>query len=302
MKGIINILKPPGMTSFDIIYFCRKVFEMKKIGHAGTLDPGAAGVLAVCLGRGTKVVPFLTDTRKAYRAEITLGVETTTLDAFGEITKKAGEFFVSQEEVERVLKEFIGEIEQIPPMYSAIKHNGKRLYKLARQGKKVKRKPRTIDIYNIDLVSFEGKKLIIDVECSKGTYIRTLCADIGKRLGIGAYMSFLVRTKVGEYSLSEALTLEEIELLKKKDRIEELVQSLDSALTHLRSIRVSEDTNKILRNGAYISLNQLADDLIQPPKAGEKFRVYDFDNNFIAVYAWHTSDDKNIFKPERVFV
>ncbi|OCL27137.1 tRNA pseudouridine(55) synthase TruB [Orenia metallireducens] len=299
MKGIINILKPPGMTSFDVIFSCRKLFGIKKIGHAGTLDPGAAGVLTICIGRATKVVPFLTETRKVYRAEMEFGTETTTLDAFGEVTNQVEDFMLNEEEIRKVLDEFKGEIEQVPPMYSAIRHKGKRLYELARQGKKVERKPRKITIYDLKLIDFDGQKLIIDVECSKGTYIRTLCADIGKRLEIGAYMSFLVRTKVGEFSLDKAITLEELEFLVAKDRIEEVLEPLDKALEHLKAIKVKSEFDEPISNGVSIEWDNLATKLNDEVEVGEKFRVYNSAGDFIGVYTYH---NKDIFKPERIFV
>jgi tRNA pseudouridine55 synthase len=299
MKGIINILKPPGMTSFDVIFSCRKLFGIKKIGHAGTLDPGAAGVLTICIGRATKVVPFLTETRKVYRAEMEFGTETTTLDAFGEVTNRVEDFMLNEEEIRKVLDEFKGEIEQVPPMYSAIRHKGKRLYELARQGKKVERKPRKITIYDLKLIDFDGQKLIIDVECSKGTYIRTLCADIGKRLEIGAYMSFLVRTKVGEFSLDKAITLEELEFLVAKDRIDEVLEPLDKALEHLKAIKVKSEFDEPISNGVSIEWDNLATKLNDEVEVGEKFRVYNSAGDFIGVYTYH---NKDIFKPERIFV
>jgi len=299
MKGIINILKPPGMTSFDVIFCCRKLFGIKKIGHAGTLDPGAAGVLTICIGRATKVVPFLTETHKDYRAEMEFGTETTTLDAFGEVTNRVEDFSISEEEVRGVLEEFKGEMEQIPPMYSAIRYKGKRLYELARQGKKVERKPRRITIYDLEMVEFDGKKLTIDVECSKGTYIRTLCADIGKRLEVGAYMSFLVRTKVGEFSLDKAVTLEELEFLVSKNRIGEVLEPLDKALEHLRAIQVKSEFDKPISNGVSIEWDYLVTDLNYKVAVGDKFRVYNSKGEFIGVYAYH---QKDIFKPERIFV
>jgi len=299
MKGIINILKPPGMTSFDVIFFCRKLFGIKKIGHAGTLDPGAAGVLTICIGRATKVVPFLTETHKVYRAEMEFGTETTTLDAFGEVTNRVEDFSISEEEIRNVLEEFKGESEQIPPMYSAIRHKGKRLYELARQGKRVERKPRKITIYDLELIAFDGQKLTIDVECSKGTYIRTLCADIGKRLEAGAYMSFLVRTKVGEFSLDKAVTLEELEFLVTKDRVEEVLEPLDRALKHLKMIQVKAEFDEPISNGVSIEWDNLLNGLSHNVKVGERFRVYNSKDEFIGVYVYH---NKDIFKPERIFV
>ncbi|WP_027338743.1 tRNA pseudouridine(55) synthase TruB [Halonatronum saccharophilum] len=300
MKGIVNVLKPTGMTSFDIIAICRRIFGIKKIGHAGTLDPGASGVLTVCLGRATKVVPFLTETKKKYRAEITFGVETTTLDAFGEVTNKVEDFEIREEDLLEVLEGFQGDIEQIPPMYSAIKYKGKPLYKLARQGKKIKRNPRKVRIFSLDLLQFNGNKALVDVECSKGTYIRTLCSDIGKSLGVGAYMSFLVRTQVGEFSLEKSLTLEELEQLSKEDRIEEAISNLDKGLFHLPAIKVKSAYDIPLTHGVFIKEEGVEDDIDADLVDGKTFRIYNSKEEFIAVYSW--SEKKMLFKPERVFV
>ncbi len=300
MKGILNIIKPPGMTSFDVISVCRRIFNMKKIGHAGTLDPGAAGVLAVCLGRGTKVVPFLTETRKSYRAEISFGVETTTLDAFGEVTNRVDNFSISREQLEGVLGKFRGEIGQIPPMYSAIKYKGKRLYELARQGKKVKRKERKITIYDLKLVDFSGDKAIIDVECSKGTYIRTLCADIGKELDVGAYMSFLVRLKVGEFLLEDAITLEDLQYLKGRDALDKVLLPLDMALQHIPRIQVKAEYDWPLSNGVSIELDNLHSSLLKELDHEDKYRVYNSKDELVGIYHWNST--KEIFKPVRLFV
>lgn len=298
MKGIVNFLKPPGMTSFDVVYQCRHLFGIKKIGHAGTLDRGAAGVLAVCVGRGTKVVPFLTETTKSYRAEAQLGVETNTLDAFGEVTNKVSEFKVSKEEVEEILDEFRGEILQVPPMYSAIKKDGQRLYKLAQQGKKVERKPRKITIYKLQLLEFNDDKLLLDIECSKGTYIRSLIFDIGKKLGMGAYMSFLVRTRVGDFNLNQAVTLEELQYFKVKGRLEDALYPLDEGLKDLPKIIVKSEMDIPITNGVFLRANEIKNELDCNLEVGDFFRVYNSKEEFIAVYEW---SEEGLFKPKRVF-
>ena len=207
MDGIINILKPPGMTSHDVVNFIRKQLGIKRIGHTGTLDPGAVGVLVICIGKATKVTELITNQDKQYRAEIKFGIKTNTYDGYGNIIEK-NEVKLDKQKLMHVIKNFIGDIEQIPPMYSAIKIKGKKLYEFARQGIEVKRKPRKINIKSIDIISIEetDNTAIIDINCSKGTYIRTLCSDIGDAYGCGAYMSFLLRTKNGDFNINDSIT------------------------------------------------------------------------------------------------
>jgi len=215
MDGFINILKPPGITSSQLVVKIRKILGQKKIGHSGTLDPGAAGVLVLGINKGTRLLEYLLDSDKCYRAELTFGVKTTTGDAFGDILKTDKGCKISQIDLEKVLESFKGHHLQIPPMTSAIKQQGKKLYELAREGKSVERKARPIEIKDITLVQFytvnDTVKAIFDVECSKGTYIRTLCEDIAGKLGTVGYMSFLIRTRIGMFSIDISHTIEEIE-------------------------------------------------------------------------------------------
>ena len=214
MDGLINILKPPGLTSHDVVAYLRKLFKIQKIGHTGTLDPGAAGVLPVCVGQGTRVVEYLIDKKKTYRTEITFGIETDTYDAGGKVVNRQEPVSLSYDRMIDVLNGFVGEIKQIPPMVSALHVEGKRLYQLARQGRTVERKPRRVTIYELKPVRFcdtgPYPRLLLDVTCSKGTYIRSLCADIGRMLGCGAYLSFLIRTASGPFAIKDAYTLEQI--------------------------------------------------------------------------------------------
>ena len=222
MNGIINVYKERGFTSHDVVAKLRGILHMKKIGHTGTLDPDATGVLPVCLGKATKVCGLLTDKDKTYRAVVKLGVMTNTEDMTGEILAKHP-VLVTKEQIERAVSKFVGEIEQVPPMYSAIKINGKKLYELARQGKEVERKARKVTIYGIKVLSidFSENEFTMEVSCSKGTYIRTLCKDIGEFLGCGAAMKTLVRTRVSEFFLEQALTLGQIEQAVKEGKIQD---------------------------------------------------------------------------------
>lgn len=250
--GILNILKPPGMTSHDIVNFVRRLINVKKVGHTGTLDPAAAGVLPVCVGRATKIAQYITGTDKEYRAEITLGITTDTLDTEGKIVRIKDASLVNQDDFEDILKGFIGRIKQTPPMASAVKVKGKKLYQLQRQGKKIDVEPRTVTIYRINTVWSTGwggnhPRALFDVKCSKGTYIRALCKDIGDKLGTGAYMSFLLRTSVGPFAIDKTYTLEELQQMP--DPAEALI-SMDAALAEFPEVYVKSRAVKSVLSGA----------------------------------------------------
>ncbi len=246
MNGILNVLKPPGMTSHDVVYMVRRTTGQKKAGHTGTLDPGAAGVLPVCLGKATKIIEYLPD-QKQYRAEVVFGRSTTTQDSFGRTVEEFDAAGLEPGMIEQHLAGFRGRIEQIPPMVSALKHKGKKLYELARAGIEVERKPRAVQIYELNLLSFDHQnpgapRAIIDVRCSAGTYIRTLCHDLGNRIGCGAYMSFLLRTGAGEFSLEDTVTLEEIAKKSESGAIGEIVVSMSKALEHLPDVKIPDES------------------------------------------------------------
>lgn len=213
MDGVLNLLKPPGMTSHDVVSVVRRALQTKKVGHTGTLDPGVAGVLPICVGKATRLADYIMGEDKAYRAEITFGVETETADSFGAITAERPAGQLGRGDVAYVLPRFTGPIMQIPPMVSAVKVGGKKLYELAREGKEIERQPRPVTIHRLQLLDFtpgEHPVAIVDVVCSKGTYIRTLAEDIGRALGVGAHMSHLVRTRSGPFTLAETTTMEEL--------------------------------------------------------------------------------------------
>ncbi|MBE3585625.1 tRNA pseudouridine(55) synthase TruB [Desulfofundulus thermocisternus] len=254
MDGILNILKPPGMTSHDVVDFIRRLLGGIKTGHTGTLDPGAAGVLPVCLGRATRVIQFLPND-KEYRVEIIFGLATSTGDTFGEVISRNSASSLTSEALEEVLRAFVGEIAQVPPMTSAVRYRGKRLYELARQGIEVHREPRQVSIYSLRLVQLYGTgtphpRALVDVACSAGTYIRTLCADIGHLLGCGASMSFLLRTRAGIFSLEEALTLEEVEELFREGRLSGELVRLEQALEHFPAIHVRPGAVNSIKSGS----------------------------------------------------
>ncbi len=210
MDGILNINKPKAITSHDVVDQVRKVFRFKKVGHAGTLDPDATGVLVVCLGKATKTVKFLINDDKEYEAIMVLGISTDSQDASGRVLEKVNELKVSEAKVREVMEKFQGEIEQIPPMVSAVHYQGKRLYQLARQGKVVKRAPRKVKIFSLKILEIELPRVKFHVVCSKGTYIRTLCADIGEALSCGAHQMELIRIRSGSFHIRDSITLEEL--------------------------------------------------------------------------------------------
>ncbi len=276
MDGILNVLKPPGMTSFDIVAYLRSVLKEKKIGHTGTLDPSAVGVLPVCIGKATKTIDYLTDKDKVYRAELTLGVSTDTQDNYGKVLKVC-EANYSEEQIFSAIKSFVGRYEQIPPMYSAIKVEGKKLYELAREGITIERKPRNVTIHSIDILDIRDNKAVFDVECSKGTYIRTLCSDIGDKLGCGGHMSFLVRTRAGNFELADSLTLEEIYEYSRDNSISGKISSVEDVFKELDRVDLNSLETKKIINGAYVELKD------SQLKKGMILRTYDDSAKFIGL-------------------
>lgn len=275
MNGVINVKKGAGMTSHDVVYRLRKLLSIKKIGHTGTLDPDAEGVLPMCIGRATKVADMLTAQDKQYIAEVTLGSATDTLDASGEVTETA-EVNVSEEDIREVVSLFVGEIEQIPPMYSAIKVDGKKLYELAREGVEIERKPRKIRVESIEIldIDLENKRFSMKVDCSKGTYIRSLCDDIGRKLGTFAHMSALSRTRSGRFNISEAFSLEEIEEMFSRGDLSFFVP-IDAVFEEYPRLVLSKRRAALMCNGVKIS--------VQGAEEGQVYRVYDESGNFLTI-------------------
>ncbi|WP_425447484.1 tRNA pseudouridine(55) synthase TruB [Dethiothermospora halolimnae] len=280
MNGIINVLKPTGMTSHDVVGYIRRTINFKKVGHTGTLDPNAAGVLPICIGKATKVSQYLLDKRKVYRGELTLGKSTDTQDRYGKAIDTSDRK-VEDSEIIEVFKQFNGKIKQTPPMYSAVKHKGKRLYELARKGEVVEREPREVEIYKLDIITIDNNRILFDAECSKGTYIRTLCNDIGERLGTYGYMSFLIRTQVDNFTLDNSMTLDEIKEFYESDRLKDKIIPMDFALTHFPSINLPQIAFKTIINGGKIPIEKLKDMKV-PIIRDIKLRVY-CDNEFIGI-------------------
>jgi tRNA pseudouridine55 synthase len=278
LNGFLNINKPPSPTSHDVVDEIRRLIPETKVGHTGTLDPGATGVLPVAIGKATKVIRFLR-TGKGYRAIMRLGITTDTQDMTGKLISEQKSISVPEEKVRGIFSKFLGKIEQVPPMVSALKVGGKRLYKLAREGKNIERRPRTVDIYSLKLLSYKPPEITFEVSCSQGTYIRTLCHDMGSALGVGACLRDLVRTRSGLFTLEESHALEEC---KNIASLRKLLVTVDQALSHLAQITVQEGIRESVLHG-------------QPPKGGgiaklslsvqrdELVRIYDSKNQLLAI-------------------
>lgn len=286
MDGIIVINKTKGCTSHDIVYKVKKILK-EKVGHTGTLDPNATGVLPLLIGEGTKLSKYLIEHDKIYKATIFLGKETTTLDVEGEVIKEKEVDFkkLTFENVNEVLNSFLGKQEQIPPIYSAIKVNGKKLYDYARNGQEVEIKPRTIEIYDIKLYSIDGNRITYTVKCSKGTYIRTLCKDIAEKLDTVGYMEDLQRQEVGKFNIKDSITVEELEKnINSKEFFDKNFISIEKFFNEKEKLQLNEKGLNLFLNGVRLTRN-IKEDL---------YRIYDINNNFIGIGIV----EKNLLKRE----
>ena len=287
--GILPVFKERGFTSFDVVAKLRGIFSQKKIGHTGTLDPEATGVLVVCLGKATKLVDMLTEERKTYEAHMLAGRETDTQDIWGNTLKESG-VCISPEEVRTALFSFVGEYNQIPPMYSALKMNGKKLYELAREGKEVERQPRKVHIYNVDMIEEfnpASNEAVFSVSCSKGTYIRTLIHDVGVKLGCGACMSALKRTKAAGFCLEDCVSLSQLREAKEAGTLGDLVIPVERVFEHLPRLVVKEEADRLLKNGNKIFTEMLYNEYNRDvPEMSQNmmYRVYNYKGRFCAVY------------------
>ena len=328
MDGIINVYKEKGFTSHDVVAKLRGILRMKKIGHTGTLDPAAEGVLPVCLGKGTRLCDMLTDKTKTYRAVLLLGQETDTQDTTGTVLAEYP-VEVTEEAVREAIYSFLGDYMQIPPMYSALKVNGKKLYELARQGKEVERQPRPVQILDIQIGQVDLPRVTFSVTCSKGTYIRTLCYDIGRKLGCGGCMESLLRTRVDRFKLEDSLTLSQIEKLRDEGRVEEYVVPVEGVFLGLPALVTKPgEGDKLVHNGNPFT-TELAEEMKHemPDKsvsggnldaelsacsesehnlaasAADRFdgvRVYDSEHHFIGIYRY--SEEKRRYQPQKIFL
>ena len=302
--GMINVYKEPGYTSHDVVARLRGILKQKRIGHTGTLDPAAEGVLPVCLGVGTRLCELLTDRDKAYRAVLLLGKETDTQDTTGRVTRDETEkaMALSDESIRQAAEGFLGAYDQVPPMYSALKVQGKKLYELARAGKEVERRPRWVDIPSISIESMELPRVRIRVDCSKGTYIRTLCHDIGEQLGCGGCMERLVRLRVGQFLAADSLRLDEVELLRDQGTIGEYILSVEQAVSLYPAAYTSCQGDKALRNGNPCFPGQLDRQRTGAIRAadGARARMYDSQGVFVGVYEYQKARDW--WKPWKMFL
>jgi len=252
LTGVLNLLKPPGMTSFDMVAWARRLLGVKKAGHCGTLDPDAAGVLPVCVGAATGAAGFFLDSRKSYRVEVVTGLLTDTLDISGAVLSGELRPQPPRDRLESALNTFAGVSMQTPPAYSAVKVRGKKLYELARSGVEASAPPRRIEIYSVGVVSYQSDRFIFDIDCSKGTYIRSLCRDLGEKLGVDMCVSFLLRTKSAGLSIEDALTVENITRLAIEGAVENAVIPTDFLLSHYPKAGLADDQYARFMNGGAV--------------------------------------------------
>ena len=297
MDGILNINKPGGETSFGVVAAVRRLAGERRVGHAGTLDPEATGVLPVCIGEGTRVVQFLAEATKAYRADIELGVATDTYDASGRVTQRGDPSGVGREQVKSALASFCGLIQQTPPMYSAVKHQGKRLYQLARAGIEVERKSRPTRIYRLELTDWQPPVVTIEVACGKGTYIRSLAHDLGQTLGCGANLKRLVRLRYGFFDIEDAVSLPQLEDAFCYGYWQRYLYPIDVVLLHWAAMIVSDDMGQMIRNGRPLVLESSQPSMASPES---RCRVYTLDGCFLAVLRFNK--ERGQWQPEKVFL
>ena len=276
MNGVLNIFKNKGMTSFDVVSRIRKIAKEKKVGHTGTLDPEAEGVLPVCIGKGTKIIDFIMDSEKGYSVKFKLGIKTTTYDLEGEIIEERDTSFLKEEEVRKAINSFKGEYLQVPPMFSALKKNGVRLYELARKGIEVEREGRNITIYDIENIKIELPYVSMDVTCSKGTYIRSLCYDIGERLNVFATMTDLKRFKTSFFCEEDSININDLN----EENIKEKLISIEDALKNYPKIYIEKGYTKLIANGVRVGDKRFTKDFVEN---NVLYRVYGEDKEFLGL-------------------
>ena len=301
ISGVINVYKEPGYTSHDVVAKLRGILKQKKIGHMGTLDPNAVGVLPVCLGKATKLCDILSEKDKTYKATLLLGTVTNTQDTTGEVLQQASEEQLNaldEDTVFQTIKKYVGEYDQIPPMFSAIKINGQKLYHLARKGEEIERPARHCRILNITVTKMELPRVDFHVTCSKGTYVRTLCHDIGRDLGVGGCMEKLVRTKVERFDVQDSISFKQIEEYRDTGTLEQYITPVDEMLDMFSKCIVAENAQKLVYNGnIFTTRNTL---LQMNNEDGQTVRVYTHDGKFIGLYMYHAA--KQLYKPIKIFL
>lgn len=292
MDGIFNIHKPTGMTSHDVVAKMRRLLKQRRVGHAGTLDPAASGVLPICAGQATRVAEYLSESGKAYRATIVFGVETDTYDIEGEVTRTASVEQLGRADIEEALKTFLGRQMQVPPRYSAIKIQGQAAYKRVRAGEELTLAARPIEITRLEIVEWRKPMLLLDVECSKGTYIRSLAYDLGRALTCGAHLGGLERTRSGPFYLEESVTLEELALAGERGELASYAQSADRALEQYPALRLSEEETARVMHG-----NSFVYEIAQSERS--LARIYNPAGDFIAIAEWEPGPAR--WQPKKVF-
>ena len=291
INGILNINKPPARTSQDIVSFIKHLSKQRHVGHAGTLDPIATGVLPICLGQATRMSSFIMETHKTYIAEITLGISTNTYDSEGTVVQQKDPSYVTKAQVNEILPTLTGKIMQKPPAFSALKHQGKRLYELARAGIEVETNAREVMVYRLELIGWNPPCLIIEVECGKGTYIRSIAHDIGQFLGCGAHISALTRTKYGPFNIEDSVSLPQIEDAFTHGYWQELLHPMDIVINDWYAVIVSPEQERAILNGGPITY--------PPCNIETRCRAYSSDGRFLAVL--RSLPDTAIWQPEKVF-
>ena len=293
--GILVLDKPAGISSMEVVRRIKRASGIRRVGHGGTLDPMATGVIPICLGRATRLMEYMLDSSKEYIGEVHLGISTDSYDAEGEITGRSDPSGVEREDIEDVLNRFLGQIEQVPPMFSALKRKGKRLYELARQGIEVEREPRSMTVHSIRLAGWNPPVATVHIECSRGFYMRSLAHDIGVQLGCGAHLKSLTRLRTGRFRIDDAVSIETAQRSFEEGSWPELLASLDSVLGDLRAIIVDEREQTSIQNGRPVPLSK--DD--SAPPSDEQFRAYSLDGEFLAIMRFDASD--RCWRPDKVF-
>lgn len=312
MDGILNINKSTGMTSHDVVAAVRKLLKQKRAGHAGTLDPAASGVLPICVGQATRVAEYLSESGKAYEAKIVFGVVTDTYDSAGTIIRTASTADLTLTKIKEILPRFLGEQMQVPPRYSAVKIHGQPAYKYARAGEEITLEARPVTIYKLEIIDWQPPSLALAIECSQGTYIRSLAYDLGEQLGCGAYLAALVRTRSGPFTLAESITLEQLALAVQEGTITHYLYSIDKALEQYPALIVDEETAARVRHGN--AFRYPADPAGSPIECKTVHsrgdlrgrpetplaRLYDTQGQFLAIAEWDARQE--LWKPQKVFV